>query len=200
MILMIENSWKWIHTAKCCEILVGLSLFVNYGGQEKKYVDLEEVMVVPCKWYWLKKKGMQISLIVGYVCCGIWDGSLVWIIGLCRQRGCLMQSPARQGLSRWLCWTLYRKLPFTFIGFTILTFSSKGMCLLIHYLFWTSFIYLFVSLLKLRLWDELHLCLSAFYLFRWYQIKITMRWEDSDYTSLGTPARVVQYEGVLFDL
>ncbi|GMY17505.1 protein FAM135B-like isoform X1 [Fagus crenata] len=28
----------------------------------------------------------------------------------------------------------------------------------------------------------------------WYQIKITMRWEDADYTSLGTPARVVQYE------
>ncbi|KAH0989019.1 hypothetical protein GBA52_000502 [Prunus armeniaca] len=29
----------------------------------------------------------------------------------------------------------------------------------------------------------------------WYQIKITMRWEDSEYTSVGTPARVVQYEG-----
>ncbi|GMH21546.1 hypothetical protein Nepgr_023388 [Nepenthes gracilis] len=28
----------------------------------------------------------------------------------------------------------------------------------------------------------------------WYQIKITMRWEDSDYTSVGTPSRVVQYE------
>ncbi|XP_062158083.1 uncharacterized protein LOC133865669 isoform X2 [Alnus glutinosa] len=28
----------------------------------------------------------------------------------------------------------------------------------------------------------------------WYQIKISIRWEDSDYTSLGTPARVVQYE------
>ncbi|KAG6627785.1 protein FAM135B-like isoform X1 [Carya illinoinensis] len=28
----------------------------------------------------------------------------------------------------------------------------------------------------------------------WYQIKITIRWEDSEYTSLGTPARVVQYE------
>ncbi|XP_034219094.1 protein FAM135B-like isoform X2 [Prunus dulcis] len=28
----------------------------------------------------------------------------------------------------------------------------------------------------------------------WYQIKITMRWEDSEYTSVGTPARVVQYE------
>ncbi|KAJ7958857.1 hypothetical protein O6P43_019513 [Quillaja saponaria] len=28
----------------------------------------------------------------------------------------------------------------------------------------------------------------------WYQIKITMRWEDSEYKSLGTPARVVQYE------
>lgn len=27
----------------------------------------------------------------------------------------------------------------------------------------------------------------------WYQIKITMRWED-DYTTAGTPARVVQYE------
>ncbi|PON68315.1 Protein FAM [Parasponia andersonii] len=28
----------------------------------------------------------------------------------------------------------------------------------------------------------------------WYQLKITMRWEDSEYTSVGTPARVVQYE------
>ncbi|KAF6163663.1 hypothetical protein GIB67_036123 [Kingdonia uniflora] len=28
----------------------------------------------------------------------------------------------------------------------------------------------------------------------WYQIKITMRWEDSKYTTIGTPARVVQYE------
>ncbi|KAK9288972.1 hypothetical protein L1049_017443 [Liquidambar formosana] len=28
----------------------------------------------------------------------------------------------------------------------------------------------------------------------WYQIKISMRWEDSEYTSPGTPARVVQYE------
>ncbi|XP_024983059.1 protein FAM135B-like isoform X2 [Cynara cardunculus var. scolymus] len=29
----------------------------------------------------------------------------------------------------------------------------------------------------------------------WYQIKITMRWEDSDYaSSLGTPSRVVQYD------
>lgn len=39
-----------------------------------------------------------------------------------------------------------------------------------------------------------------FSLSRWYQIKITLRWEDDDYTSLGTPARVVQYEGVLFVL
>ncbi|XP_019053795.1 PREDICTED: uncharacterized protein LOC104599909 isoform X2 [Nelumbo nucifera] len=28
----------------------------------------------------------------------------------------------------------------------------------------------------------------------WYQIKITMRWEDDTYTSPGIPARVVQYE------
>ncbi|KAM0940455.1 putative alpha/Beta hydrolase, lipase [Dioscorea sansibarensis] len=28
----------------------------------------------------------------------------------------------------------------------------------------------------------------------WYQIKISMRWEDGDLTSRGTPARVVQYE------
>lgn len=29
----------------------------------------------------------------------------------------------------------------------------------------------------------------------WYQIKITMRWEDSDYaSSVGTPSRVVQYD------
>ncbi|KAF8411625.1 hypothetical protein HHK36_004183 [Tetracentron sinense] len=34
----------------------------------------------------------------------------------------------------------------------------------------------------------------AIYIHRWYQIKVTMRWEDSSYTSPGTPARVVQYE------
>ncbi|KAA8521420.1 hypothetical protein F0562_012088 [Nyssa sinensis] len=28
----------------------------------------------------------------------------------------------------------------------------------------------------------------------WYQIKITVRWEDGDYMFLGTPSRVVQYE------
>ncbi|KAK4274225.1 hypothetical protein QN277_017483 [Acacia crassicarpa] len=28
----------------------------------------------------------------------------------------------------------------------------------------------------------------------WYQIKITMRWEDSEHVSFGTPARVVQYQ------
>lgn len=39
----------------------------------------------------------------------------------------------------------------------------------------------------------------SFCFFRWYQIKITIRWEDSEYTSLGTPARVVQYEGTLLE-
>ncbi|WZZ13593.1 hypothetical protein YC2023_106682 [Brassica napus] len=29
----------------------------------------------------------------------------------------------------------------------------------------------------------------------WYQIKITMRWEDGDNTTRGIPSRVVQYEG-----
>ncbi|XP_047967998.1 protein FAM135B-like isoform X1 [Salvia hispanica] len=28
----------------------------------------------------------------------------------------------------------------------------------------------------------------------WYQIKVTMRWEDEDYGPVGTPARVIQYE------
>ncbi|PNX77165.1 hypothetical protein L195_g033128 [Trifolium pratense] len=28
----------------------------------------------------------------------------------------------------------------------------------------------------------------------WYQIKVTMRWEDSENISFGIPARVVQYE------
>ncbi|KDP30675.1 hypothetical protein JCGZ_15550 [Jatropha curcas] len=28
----------------------------------------------------------------------------------------------------------------------------------------------------------------------WYQMKITVRWEDSEYTSMGSPARVAQYE------
>lgn len=30
---------------------------------------------------------------------------------------------------------------------------------------------------------------------RWYQIKITMRWENGDDGVLGTPSRVIQYEG-----
>ncbi|KAL8167837.1 hypothetical protein V2J09_009336, partial [Rumex salicifolius] len=33
----------------------------------------------------------------------------------------------------------------------------------------------------------------------WYQIKVTMRWEDNDYASVGTPSRVVQYEGPNLD-
>jgi len=33
-------------------------------------------------------------------------------------------------------------------------------------------------------------------LYRWYRIKITVRWEDSEnINSFGIPARVVQYEG-----
>ncbi|XVF36505.1 hypothetical protein REPUB_Repub19eG0064000 [Reevesia pubescens] len=28
----------------------------------------------------------------------------------------------------------------------------------------------------------------------WYQLKITMRWDNDEYASIGTPARVVQYE------
>ncbi|BBG95942.1 Putative serine esterase family protein [Prunus dulcis] len=30
----------------------------------------------------------------------------------------------------------------------------------------------------------------------WYQIKITMRWEDSEYTSVGTPARLFNMKGL----
>ncbi|TKY45379.1 FAM135A protein [Spatholobus suberectus] len=29
---------------------------------------------------------------------------------------------------------------------------------------------------------------------RWYRVKVTVRWEDSENTSFGIPARVVQYE------
>jgi len=29
---------------------------------------------------------------------------------------------------------------------------------------------------------------------RWYQIKVNARWEDSENTDFGTPARVVQYD------
>ena len=36
---------------------------------------------------------------------------------------------------------------------------------------------------------------AYFVLYRWYQIKITMRWEDNENMSFGIPARVVQYEG-----
>jgi len=32
-------------------------------------------------------------------------------------------------------------------------------------------------------------------LHRWYQIKITMTWEDDEDISFGIPTRVVQYEG-----
>uniref|UniRef100_A0A6N2MB87 DUF676 domain-containing protein n=1 Tax=Salix viminalis TaxID=40686 RepID=A0A6N2MB87_SALVM len=47
--------------------------------------------------------------------------------------------------------------------------------------------------------QEIAVCIHRFHnldLFQqgWYQIKISMRWEDSGYTSLATPARVVQYE------
>lgn len=33
---------------------------------------------------------------------------------------------------------------------------------------------------------------------RWYQIKISMRWEDSRIERVGIPARVVQYEGTSY--
>ncbi|KAH0854807.1 hypothetical protein HID58_037092 [Brassica napus] len=36
----------------------------------------------------------------------------------------------------------------------------------------------------------------AIYIHRWYQIKITMRWEDGDNTTRGIPSRVVQYEAL----
>lgn len=44
---------------------------------------------------------------------------------------------------------------------------------------------------------ENHSCVLFFlwHICRWYQIKITMRWEDGNYDSVGTPSRVVQYEG-----
>eukprot|EP00258_Populus_trichocarpa_P022718 XP_024438737.1 protein FAM135B isoform X3 [Populus trichocarpa] len=47
--------------------------------------------------------------------------------------------------------------------------------------------------------QEIAVCIHRFHnldLFQqgWYQIKISMRWEDRGYTSLATPARVVQYE------
>jgi hypothetical protein len=32
-------------------------------------------------------------------------------------------------------------------------------------------------------------------MYRWYRIKITVRWEDNENTYPGTPSRVVQYEG-----
>ncbi|KAL2340062.1 hypothetical protein Fmac_008002 [Flemingia macrophylla] len=32
------------------------------------------------------------------------------------------------------------------------------------------------------------------YIHRWYQIKITVRWEDAENTTFGIPARIVQYE------
>ncbi|RRT43540.1 hypothetical protein B296_00021163 [Ensete ventricosum] len=38
----------------------------------------------------------------------------------------------------------------------------------------------------------------AIYIHRWYQIKISARWEDSSLHSCGTPSRVVQYEGTCF--
>ncbi|RRT49810.1 hypothetical protein B296_00019082 [Ensete ventricosum] len=33
---------------------------------------------------------------------------------------------------------------------------------------------------------------------RWYQIKISARWEDGSLESCGTPSRVIQYEGTDF--
>lgn len=52
------------------------------------------------------------------------------------------------------------------------------------------------SLFTMPHWESF-LCpfLFLWHMCRWYQIKITMRWEDGEYESVGTPSRVVQYEG-----
>jgi len=80
-------------------------------------------------------------------------------------------------------------LLFAFTGFTTSTFSNKGNNALS--ISSQSCCYISFSFLK-----NLSSGLSfIFWVFRWYQIKISMRWEDRGYTSLATPARVVQYEG-----
>lgn len=147
-------------------------------------VDLGEKLVFSY-WYLIEGEGMRVFGIANHVCFGVWDGLLVWIIELRLRGGCLMPIRGRLRLSRWLCWTLYRRLPSIFIGFTILTFSSKGKA------------YVLVNCFLFLLYFCRVLCIFVYFLleFRWYQIKITMRWEDADHTSVGSPARVVQYEG-----
>lgn len=103
------------------------------------------------------------------------------------QRDCQMP---RLNSSRWLCWTLFRRSLFTFIDFTISIFSNKG-----RYSVPTSQINPIQSVsisISFPNYD------SFMGFSRWYQIKITMRWEHTEYTSVGTPARVVQYEGAFF--
>lgn len=75
-----------------------------------------------------------------------------------------------------------------FIGFTILTFLSRGMyvSLVLLPFFFSPFHSVFLEFLTV-----MYLVLYC----RWYQIKITVRWEDSENISYGIPARVVQYEG-----
>ena len=87
------------------------------------------------------------------------------------------------------CLKLCKKLLFAFTGFTTSTFSNKGNNALS--ISSQSCSYISFSFLK-NLTSGLSF---IFWVFRWYQIKISMRWEDSEYTSLATPARVVQYEG-----
>lgn len=127
---------------------------------------------------------MQILWIVNYVCFGIQDGLLVSTINP-HQRDCQMP---RLNSSRWLCWTLFRRSLFTFTDFTISIFSNKGRYPHLKSIQFNQFQFQFHFLIMILSW--------AFS--RWYQIKITMRWEHTEYTSVGTPARVVQYEGAFF--
>ncbi|KAL4592281.1 hypothetical protein LXL04_005269 [Taraxacum kok-saghyz] len=57
----------------------------------------------------------------------------------------------------------------------------------------TSFFTPFIAKYRKSMLEAVHEV--AIYIHRWYQIKITMRWEDADYaSSVGTPSRVVQYD------
>lgn len=94
-----------------------------------------------------------------------------------------MRSWQQLSLSWWSCSRLFKRLVFTFTGFITLTFSSKGKYISNHSLTANFFADFLMNLSAGCICD----------LFRWYQIKISMRYEDSDI--LGTPTRVVQYEG-----
>ena len=103
-----------------------------------------------------------------------------------------MQSHTPPESGHLLCRKLCKRLLFTSTGFTTLTSSNKGILPFVDFGSIES-----ESIFVLPKGKCIQLCINLSSLvFRWYQIKITMRWEDGEMMSVATPARVVQYEGI----